>query len=71
MLLYENDISTKEAVARRFSSKWMLLKTSKISQEKNLFWSLFPRILESLAGCRTMLLFAVFCKIDPLERNAC
>ena len=28
------------------------------------------RILESLAGCRTMLLFAVFCKIGPLERNA-
>ena len=29
-----------------------------------------PRTLESLAGCRTMLLFAVFCKIDALERNA-
>ena len=28
------------------------------------------RILESLAGCRTMLLFAVFCKIGALERNA-
>ena len=27
------------------------------------------RILESLAGCRTMLLFAVFCKIGALERN--
>ena len=28
-----------------------------------------PRILESLAGCRTMFLFAVFCKIGVLERN--
>ena len=27
------------------------------------------RILESLAGCRTMFLFAVFCKIGALERN--
>ena len=31
---------------------------------------LFPRILESLAGCRSMLLFAVVCKIGVLERNA-
>ena len=48
----ENDVSTKvrgrrydqvlaEAVVRRFSSKWMLLKTSQISQEKNLCWSHF------------------------------
>ena len=29
-----------------------------------------PRILESLAGCRTMLPFAVFCKIGALECNA-
>ena len=28
------------------------------------------RALESLAGCRTMFLFAVFCKIGALERNA-
>ena len=28
------------------------------------------RILESLAGCRTMFLFAVFCKIIALECNA-
>ena len=28
------------------------------------------RILESLAGCCTMFLFAVFCKIGALERNA-
>ena len=28
-----------------------------------------PRMLESLAGCRTMFLFAVSCKIGPLERN--
>ena len=27
-------------------------------------------ILENLAGCRTMFLFAVFCKIRALERNA-
>ena len=29
-----------------------------------------PRMLESLAGCRTMFLFAVSCKIGALERNA-
>ena len=29
-----------------------------------------PRILESLAGCHTMVIFAVFCKIGALERNA-
>ena len=29
-----------------------------------------PRILESLAGCRTMFLFAGFCQIGALERNA-
>ena len=28
------------------------------------------RILESLAGCCTMFLFAEFCKIGALERNA-
>ena len=27
------------------------------------------RVLESLAGCHTMFLFAVFCKTDTLERN--
>ena len=31
---------------------------------------LTPRILESLAGYRTMVIFAVFCKIGVLERNA-
>ena len=29
-----------------------------------------PTILGSLAGCRTMFLFTVFCKIGVLERNA-
>ena len=29
-----------------------------------------PRILESLAGCSTMFLFAGFCKTGALERNA-
>ena len=28
------------------------------------------RIYESLAGCRTMVIFAVCCKIGALERNA-
>ena len=36
----------------------------------NLAWCVKPRILESLAGCRTMFLVAVFCKIGALERNA-
>ena len=31
--------------------------------------SIQPRILESLAGCLTMLLFAVFSKIGALKRN--
>ena len=30
----------------------------------------YARIYESLAGCRTMVIFAVFCKIGALERNA-
>ena len=29
-----------------------------------------PRILDSLAGCRTKFLFAVFCNIGALESNA-
>ena len=29
-----------------------------------------PRMLESLAGCRTMFLFTVSCNIGALERNA-
>ena len=28
------------------------------------------KILESLAGCGTMVIFGVFCKIGALERNA-
>ena len=28
-----------------------------------------PRILESLAGCRAMVIFVVFCKIGALEHN--
>ena len=31
---------------------------------------LAAKILGSLAGCRTKFLFAVFCKIGALERNA-
>ena len=38
------------------------------SMEKKLY--LYTRILESLAGCRTMFLFVVFCKMGALERNA-
>ena len=34
------------------------------------FFLVISRILESLAGCRTMLLFAVFYNIGALERNA-
>ena len=29
----------------------------------------YARIYESLAGCRTMVIFAVFCKIGVLEGN--
>ena len=32
--------------------------------------SILPRMLESLAGCRTMFLFTVSCNIGELERNA-
>ena len=39
----------------------LLAKASKPSME--------PRMLESLAGCRTMFLLAAFCKISALERN--
>ena len=33
-------------------------------------WLVYTRILEGLAGYRTMFLFAVFCEIGALERNA-
>ena len=39
-------------------------------QKSQSYLQVWSRILESLAGCRTMLLFAVFCKIGALERNA-
>ena len=35
-----------------------------------LFFLIYTRILESLAGRRTMFLFAVYCKIDASGRNA-
>ena len=35
-----------------------------------IFKSVRARMLKSLTGCRTKFLFAVFCKIDALERNA-
>ena len=37
---------------------------------KNIEAQIVPGMLESLAGYRTMLLFAVSCKIGALERNA-
>ena len=58
---------------------WIVTNTFKIyfwdisetSQKKHLFLRyVWARIIESLAGCRTKFLFAVFCKIDALERNA-
>ena len=30
----------------------------------------YTRIYESLGGCRTMVIFAFFCKVGALERNA-
>ena len=36
----------------------------------NYAFLMLPRILESLTGCCTMFLFAVFCKIGSLKRNA-
>ena len=39
----------------------LLAKANKPSME--------PRMLESLAGCRTMFLLEAFCKISALERN--
>ena len=38
--------------------------------EKKNYYDILTRVLESLAGCRTMFLFAAFCKIGALERNA-
>ena len=40
------------------------------SSDINMTFSVYTRILENLAGCHTMFLFAVFCKIGALERNA-
>ena len=48
-----------------FLAKVVLVFISKIK-----ITSVHTRILESLAGCRTMLLSEVFCKIGALERNA-
>ena len=53
------------------SSKLSLIK-ARVPQGSILAPLLFlayARILESLAGCRTMIIFAVFCKIGALERN--
>ena len=57
-------------------SQSLLIKCSRTIFAENLLCTkslpkdFVARILESLAGCRTMLLFAVFCKIGALERNA-
>ena len=57
--------------------KSMIMKVSRtVVQNSFRIWSSFltilmiAKILESLAGFRTMFLFAVFCKIGVLERNA-
>ena len=55
----------------------LIMKVSRtVVQDSFRIWSSFltilmiAKILESLAGFRTMFLFAVFCKIGVLERNA-
>ena len=48
-------------------SNW--LNASKIMLNVTKTELVISRMLKSLAGCRTMFLFAVFCKIDALERN--
>ena len=50
----------KEKKKRKEHSIWIIIKKLLIK----------PSILESLAGCRTMVVFAVFCKIGSLEGNA-
>ena len=50
----------------RGSEKMLHLKSS----YSRLIFCNQPRILETLAGCRTMFLSAVFCKVGALERNA-
>ena len=47
-----------------------LFQPFKVAIATDINWLVWSRILESLAGCRTKFIFAVFCKIGALERNA-
>ena len=45
-------------------------KCNSLCEKAKTQYSKKSRILESLAGCHTTFLFAVFCKIGALERNS-
>ena len=47
-----------------------LFQPFKVAIATDINWLVWSRILESLAGCRTKFIIAVFCKIGALERNA-
>ena len=47
-----------------------LFQPFEVATATDINWLVWSRILESLAGCRTKFIFAVFCKIGALERNA-
>ena len=49
---------------------WEIDKVARTSKKVEMKSPMSPMMLKSLARCRTMFLFAVFCKIGALERNA-
>ena len=65
------NLHQKETLSQVFSGGFCkVLRTLLQNTSGRLLLKLLPRIYESLAGCRTMIIFAVFCKIGALERNA-
>ena len=49
---------------------WEIDNVARTSKKVEMKSPLRPMMLKSLARCCTMFLFAVFCKIGALERNA-
>ena len=63
----------RKAFANGSSANIKFLKTQlpKMIQSEGILGELLVAImLENLAGCRTMFIFAISCKIGALERNA-
>ena len=72
-LIRKGEIASHIQVIESFNLRNSIKWSCNVGNRKIFFYCFIcrkPRMLESLAGCHTMFLVAVFCKIGALERNA-